>query len=80
MNFGLCHIYENSGFLCPSCGITRATKAILDFNFGSAISYNSYYTLILLPIFLILLIDDIVCMIIKKRSFVGIILDEKEWN
>lgn len=73
-NFGECYIRENFGFLCPSCGITRASEAILNFNFSLALKYNSYFTLVLLPVFLILFIDDIICIAIKKRSFVEIIL------
>jgi len=71
-----CYINENFGILCPTCGITRATKAILNFDFILALKNNAYYTLILLPIFAILLIDDIICMITKKKSFVEIILGE----
>ena len=72
-NFGEWYIKENLGFLCPSCGITRASEAILNLNFSLAIEYNSYFTLVLLPVFLILFIDDIICIAIKKRSFVEII-------
>lgn len=73
-NFGLCHIKENFGLSCPSCGITRATKAILSLDFILAIEYNAFFTLILLPVFFILFIDDIICMIFNKRSLVDIIL------
>lgn len=73
-NFGLCHIKENFGILCPSCGITRATKSILSLDFILAIEYNAYFTLVLLPVFFVLFIDDIICMIFKKRSLVDIIL------
>lgn len=69
-----CYINENFGILCPTCGITRASLAILNFNFPLAIEKNAYFTLVLFPIFLILLIDDIICMIIKKKSLVEIIL------
>lgn len=75
-NFGECYINKNFGLLCPSCGITRATESLLNFNFSLAMTYNSFYTLVLLPVFLIFLIDDITCMITKKRSFVDIILGE----
>lgn len=74
--FGECYINEIFGLLCPSCGITRATESLLNFDFPLALSFNAYYTLVLLPMFLIFLIDDIVCMIIKKRSFVDIIFGE----
>ena len=68
-----CYINDTFHILCPTCGMTRATIAILNFDFARAIWHNAYYTLILFPIFLILLIDDIVCLILNKRSFVDII-------
>ncbi|MCI8620860.1 MAG: DUF2752 domain-containing protein [Clostridia bacterium] len=71
--YGNCYIQESFGVFCPACGITRATKEILGLNFSLAIGYNAYYTLILFPIFIILFIDDIVCIFLKKRSFVDII-------
>ncbi|MCI8518951.1 MAG: DUF2752 domain-containing protein [Clostridia bacterium] len=71
--FGECYIKENTGILCPSCGITRATKEILSLNFPLALEYNAYYTIVLFPIFFILLTDDILCMIFRKRSFVDVI-------
>lgn len=74
-NFGECYIYENIGVLCPSCGITRGVKAILSLDFASSFNYNRFYVLILLPLFLILMIDDIISIIRKKRSFVEVILD-----
>lgn len=73
-NFGECYINRNFGILCPSCGITRATKAILDLDFSLAISYNAYYVLVLLPIFSIFFVDDIICIFKKKKSLVEIIL------
>ncbi len=71
-----CYINENFGILCPTCGLTRAVRAILNLNLPLAIKYNAYCTLVLFPIFLILFVDDIICMILKKRSFVDIIFDE----
>ena len=71
-----CYINENFGILCPTCGITRATRAILNFNFPLAIHHNAYCTLILFPIFFILFVDDIICIILKKRSFVDIIFGD----
>ncbi|MCI8393644.1 MAG: DUF2752 domain-containing protein [Clostridia bacterium] len=64
---------DSTGLFCPACGITRATKELLSFNFSLAVEYNAYYTLVLFPIFVVLFIDDIICIIIKKRSFVDII-------
>ncbi len=70
-----CSIKESFGISCPMCGVTRALKAILDFNFPLAIEKNAYVTLILFPIFAILLVDDIISMILKRKSFVEIIID-----
>ena len=71
-----CYINEHFGVLCPSCGITRAIKAIVNFDFALALKNNAYCTLVLFPIFVILFIDDILSMIFKKKSFVEIILGE----
>lgn len=72
--FGDCYIRTHLGFICPACGITRATEALLNLDFKSAISYNAYYVLILLPLFIIFFVNDIYCMITNKTSFVDIIL------
>ncbi len=74
--FFTCFINEHTGLLCPTCGITRATIHLLNFDFATAISYNAYFTLVLVPIFAILLIDDIICIILNKRSFVDIIFGD----
>ena len=75
--FGECYIAKNLGMECPSCGITRATKDLLDLDFSSALKHNAYYVLILLPTFLFFFIDDIICMITKKTSWVEKILRPK---
>lgn len=71
-----CFIKENFGINCPMCGVTRALEAIMSFNISLAIERNAYVTLVLFPIFTILFIDDVISMILKKRSFVEIILGE----
>ena len=71
-----CYINENLGILCPTCGITRAVEGILNFDIPFAIHYNAYCTLVLFPIFFILFVDDIICIILKKRSFVDIIFGD----
>ena len=71
-----CSINERFGILCPTCVMTRAIEAIFSFNFGLAVERNAYCTLVLFPIFAILFIDDILCMIFRKKSFVEIILGE----
>ena len=71
-----CYIHDKLGVLCPTCGMTRGMRAIANFDIARATQLNAYGTLILFPIFLILFIDDIICMILKKKSFVEIILGE----
>ncbi len=71
-----CDIKEAFGISCPMCGVTRSIKAILNFDFPLAIEMNAYVTLVLFPIFVILFIDDIISIILKKKSFVDIILGE----
>ena len=71
-----CYINEHFGVLCPSCGITRAIRAIINFDFNLAIKNNAYCTLVLFPTFLILSVDDIISMILRKKSLVEIILGE----
>ena len=71
-----CYINDTFHILCPTCGMTRATISILNLDFARAIWHNAYYTLVLFPIFLILLIDDIVCFILSRRSFVDIIFGD----
>lgn len=71
-----CFINENFGVNCPMCGVTRALKAIMNLNILHAIEINAYVTLVLFPIFTILFIDDVMSIILKKKSFVEIILGE----
>ena len=73
---GTCYINEKWGILCPTCGITRAMKALANFDIPRAINWNAYSTLVLFPTFLILFIDDVICMILNKKSLVEIILGE----
>ena len=74
-----CYIYSRTGIYCPTCGFTRAMKAILNFDILSAIEYNSFFTLILLPIFIYLALQDIIIItynIVKNKnlkSYVDII-------
>ena len=71
-----CFIKENFGINCPMCGVTRALESIMNLNIIHAIEVNAYVTLILFPIFTILFIDDVISMILKKKSFIEIILGE----
>lgn len=71
-----CYINDTFHIFCPACGMTRATIVILNLDFTRAILHNAYYTLVLFPIFMILLVDDIICFIFNKRSFVDVIFGD----
>ena len=82
--FGIPYIgcYWNNQYhiICPTCGVSRSTIALLHFNFSRAISHHLLFSCLLFPAFLILILDDIV-MIIKRMitrkkgySFIEILL------
>lgn len=49
--FGICPIYQATGLLCPSCGMTRALHNLLHLRFTQAWRYNPLiYVLILVSI------------------------------
>ena len=79
---GGCYWREKYGILCPACGLTRATVNFVKLNFKEAYSYNPFYTAVLLPFILFLVINDIFVIIKRKItkkddiSFVEIILGE----
>ena len=68
-----CYWNENYGMLCPSCGLTRATKNILQFKFNEAAKNNVFYTAIIVPFLFVLLINDWYIIfkryILKKKDF-----------
>ena len=61
-----CYFVENLGITCPTCGATRATLSIIKGNIISAVEYNAFYSLIILPAFIIFMVEDL--YIIIKRS------------
>ena len=71
-----CYVHDNIGILCPTCGITRAMRAITNFDFKNAVEQNAYGTVVLFPTFIILFVDDVICMLFKKKSLIEIILGE----
>ena len=69
-----CIFTRLTGIYCPSCGMTRAFKAILHFNFIEAFSLNILS--IPLFIFLIIFIINLLIDIFKKRySFISKLLN-----
>lgn len=71
-----CFWKENYGFDCPSCGITRASKCVLTLKFKDAYNYNSFFSAVLVPFNLVLLIDDLFVIIkrfITKKDSLSLI-------
>ena len=60
---GNCYWRENYKIICPTCGFTRATISFMKLDFKNAITYNAFYTCILLPFILYLVINDIFVVI-----------------
>ena len=60
-----CYWYDTYGFMCPTCGMTRATISIFQFNIGEAINYNLFYTCVLFPIAMFLILNDI-CVVTRR--------------
>lgn len=52
-----CLVKFITGFPCPSCGITRAYKCVLNLNFSGAWNYNPLYWFIP-PVILFIIISD----------------------
>ena len=62
-----CPFHFITGLYCPGCGITRMIKSILKLDFYQAFRYNQLL-FILLPFFIIIIIDLFISIIIKKKS------------
>ncbi len=45
-----CPVYKLTGFMCPGCGNTRATLALLRFDFKSLLGFNLLYPIEMLYI------------------------------
>lgn len=61
-----CTFIEKFGIECPACGSTRATLAILRGNIISATEYNAFYSLVIFPLTVFLVLEDVYTVV--KRS------------
>lgn len=73
-----CDWHTKYGLVCPSCGATRATILFFKGYIIKAFKYNPIYISSILPLFIILVLDDIITLIkrfcgkIKSRSLIEI--------
>lgn len=71
-----CTFIDKFGIECPACGSTRATLAILRGNIISAIEYNAFYSLVIFPLAVFLVLEDVYTVVkrsIFKKSKVSLI-------
>lgn len=76
-----CEWNEKYGFLCPSCGATRATLSILRGDIVKAMYYNLVYTIAIFPLVVVFILEDIFMILLRrfrltrKRSLVETLFD-----
>lgn len=59
----ICSFTNQLGILCPSCGGTRAFASVMHLNFQNAFAYNPVVTLLFVPVFFLMLFNDLFCLI-----------------
>ena len=62
----LCLMYEKTGIICSTCGVTRAFTLIMHGKFIEAISYNQVFVFGIFPIFTFLFLEDTYTYIKRK--------------
>ena len=70
-NSSLCGMYERTGIICSTCGVTRAFTLIMHGKFIKAIGYNQVFVFGVFPIFTFLFLEDSFCYIkrISTKKF-----------
>lgn len=71
-----CFFVEKFGITCPACGATRATVAVFSGNILSAIEYNAFYSLVIFPLTMFLVLEDVYTVVkrsVYKKSKVSLI-------
>ncbi|MBR5227915.1 MAG: DUF2752 domain-containing protein [Clostridia bacterium] len=74
-----CTYFEKFNIICPACGSTRATLSILHGDFLEALEYNAFYSLVILPLVIVFILEDIYNIIksvmLKKKcpSFLDVL-------
>ena len=65
LNHTICAVKTITGYDCPTCGVTRSFSSIMHFKFIDAFHYNNAFLLIIFPISLIIILNDIYNIIIE---------------
>ncbi len=72
----ICIIHQWTGFLCPTCGVTRAFSSLMHFKFKKAFHYHPIFTISFGPIFIFLFLQDLGVILyraITKKTKLSII-------
>lgn len=67
----ICLTYRTFKIICPTCGVTRSFLSLLNGDFITAFKYNQLFLLTIFPIFLTIIIDDIIIFslrLLKKTN------------
>ena len=70
----ICPFENFFGVLCPGCGTTRAFVSVLRFDFVEAFGLNPLFVLFILPVAVLIILQDIFCSAIGKTSFAEFVL------
>lgn len=62
----ICHFHKITGYLCPTCGITRAFSSILHFNLINSFSFHPVFTILVFPITLFIIVQDLYTIIKRE--------------
>lgn len=58
INNTICHFHKITGYLCPTCGVTRAFSSLLHMKLSNAFSYHPVFTILIFPILSFIAFQD----------------------
>jgi hypothetical protein len=71
-----CFYYAVSGILCPTCGCTRAFTCLMQGDFPTAVDYNAFLILFLLPVLAGMLLQDLyvgIARLLHKQDRISLV-------
>jgi len=64
----ICPLSRDLGLLCPTCGFTRGFTLFMHFRFSDAFLYNPVLTVFIVPVFLMVAVQDIASILYRTFS------------